>query len=357
MSQAAAEWLPDYALPLLYKVARADALSADLMDVLTDYGKSGDPLDLESRVRNGREYLHLTSVKQPPPLVGLLFGDAINQLRSTLDHAVLMLVEAAGGRELESEALRQTAFPICRDESKYNKWCRARKALVPELGPGTPLSERLRALQPFHPGEMDTDAPVPQPDQSMPLFKTPVDETGAPLVDHHPLIGLAEWSNYDKHRRLNVAVVRSVFAGIAVDPMSPVQDPSYEWHADGQRFEVGKDILSVPQGQLVAFDLYPYPAIQRPHTDLWRPIPAELHLYQRYVCEMVLPYLFTGVRNAGPMPSQAPLNAQLGRDALEGLQAGTYNRDSQERAARFMEMLDAANQRGNEVMRQLLGDE
>ncbi|NKR92251.1 hypothetical protein GS483_08955 [Rhodococcus hoagii] len=71
---------------------------------------------------------------------------------------------------------------------------------------------------------------------------------------------------------------------------------------------------------------------------------------------MVLPFLFTGDRGAGPVPSQVRLDDQIERELLGCLHVGTYNRDSQQQTARLMEMLEAADRRGNEVMQELLGD-
>ncbi|MCA0144926.1 hypothetical protein [Blastococcus sp. LR1] len=344
-------WLSDRFLPLLYKLARADEISQELSEVLFAYA-SRDPVRLEADIRGDREFCRLASVAPPPPRIGLLFGDAIQQLRSCLDHAVLMVLEEVRGRALDANEARNTEFPVCRTSATFRRWTKRRSEMLPELSEGSLLYQRLAALQPFAAQQIDADVAVPIHDESRQLFTTPMDSDGTPLVEHHPLLGLAAWSNEDKHRRLSVAFVRPVFPRIVPVPGFPGGESAYQWHVPaGAALEPGMDIFSVEWGTRMVVDLYPYPSIRRPETGLWRPILPELNLYQRYVAELTLPFLLTGARDAAPLPSQASTVVPLGSAAQAGmLPAGYYWRSAAQQAAAAA-ALAASNNRNEEMTR------
>lgn len=57
---------------------------------------------------------YLSSVKEPPDILSAIIGDALQNLRSTLDHLAWQLVEANGKRPT-----RDTSFPIFKDAVSY----------------------------------------------------------------------------------------------------------------------------------------------------------------------------------------------------------------------------------------------
>lgn len=309
------EWLTPAFAPLLFKLSRANDLSGQLIDTLLDLG-SQDLMELVTIERGGRSVVHLKSVVQPPPAVGLIFGDVINQLRAALDHAVLLLLEDERGAPLSRAHSKLTAFPVCRTPKAFSDWCKGKQRSIPELMEGTSLALRIESLQPFHASQIDPEAAIPEHDQGLQLFKTPVGDDGAPLVQHHPLIGLAEWSNEDKHRRLNVAIVRSVHNGVMPDPQYHQETPDYEWLAGTRELTAGTDLYSVPAGQTLVADVVAYPAIMRPETELWRPIAPEINTYQRWVAELAIPYLLSGSWSAAPLPSDLVTSETLTFEAL-----------------------------------------
>lgn len=315
MTQFDATWLREECIPLLFKLSRANDLSDQVSDALMKFG-DGKILEMETIERGGKSVCHLRKVFAPPPSVGLLFGDAINQLRAALDHAVLMQVEAERGDLLPIGLAKLTAFPVCRDPKGFKDWCSRLAKKIPELAMGTTLAARLESLQPYHPTQIDVEAPVPAHDSSVQLFLTPVAPDGTTLVEHHPLIGLAEWSNADKHRRLNVAVVRSLFQGVTPDPAYHPTEPQYEWLAEGRELKPGMDMWAVASGSRMVADIHAYPAIQRPQTGLWRPIVAEINLYQRWVGEVALPIVLGGDVDGAPLPPDRKTDVSVHRHEL-----------------------------------------
>jgi hypothetical protein len=310
MTQFSADWLPPAFAPLLFKLSRANDLSGQLFDTLMDFGKQ-DLMELETIERDGRSIVHLKSVVQPPPAVGLIFGDVINQIRATLDHAVLLLVEAERGEPLSRTLSKLTSFPVSRTEKAFADWCKGKQRSIPELGKGTEIASRIESLQPYHASQIDSEASIPGDDAGAQLFKTPVAADGTPLVQHHPLIGMAEWSNEDKHRRLNVAIVRSVYQGIMPDPEYHQGTPAYEWLPGSNDLMPGTDLYSVPAGETLVADVVAYPAIMRPETRLWRPIAPEINTYQRWVAEIALPYLLSGSWSTPALPSDLTTSGSL----------------------------------------------
>jgi hypothetical protein len=351
MTQFSADWLPPAFAPLLFKLSRANDLSGQLFDTLMEMGQR-ELMELVTVERDGRSIVHLKNVVQPPPAVGLIFGDVINQLRSALDHAVLLLVEGERGASLSRAHSKLTAFPVCRTEKSFTDWCKGKQRSIPELEAGTSIASRLESLQPYHASQLDPQASVPGDDAGQQLFKTPVAADGTPLVEHHPLIGLAEWSNEDKHRRLNVAIVRSVYQGIMPDPQFHQGTPDYEWLPGSNELLPGTDLYSVPAGDTLVADVVAYPAIMRPETKLWRPIAPEINTYQRWVAEIALPYLLSGSWTATALPSDLATSETLDFAALMGSGSEGYAW----RSPSHMEKVRAADRRYEERGRKFTED-
>lgn len=116
-------------------------------------------------------------IPEPPPLVGLLIGDCVHNLRAALDHIVYALIKTNPARPPNTPN-RSTMFPI-RDtregyESQVNKL--QRLAGLPDNAAAV-----VRALQPYNTREKGLNHKA------------------------HPLFVLDALENIDKHRRLTVA--------------------------------------------------------------------------------------------------------------------------------------------------------
>jgi hypothetical protein len=356
MTSFDADWLPDAFLPLLFKLSRANHLCNELADLLLDLGEQ-DVLDLVTVVRDGKSICHLRGVVTPPPAIGLVFGDAINQLRSALDHAVLMIVEQERGETLSSKLSQRTSFPVCRDPKAFTKWCEDRSKALPQLAPGSPIASRLEALQPFHPSQIDPEASSPTHDSTATLFLTPTSSDGQLLVEHHPLAGLAAWSNEDKHRRLNVAILRSVFQGIMPDPAYHPSPPEYEWLASGHDLIPGTDLWAVSAGSTMVADVHPYAAIMRPETRLWRPPVSEINIYQRWVGETALPFLITGKGDTPPLPPDLCFTQSMEPPSLKATGGDGYVYRSQTQSRKIAQSLRRAEERAAMFTESYFGDQ
>lgn len=234
-------WIPDAYLPIAFKLARADELAWELFSLVFDrYARQG-PIQFKARLEGEREYVTVDSVKPIPPVVPLVFGDAINQLRSSLDHALLALIEQARGHQLPEEQARTLMFPITATESAFTRDMKRSGRVVPELATDTPLYKAIATLQPWHDNQQEFLAELP----------TPPFATSLPPSDPiHPLVLLQRYSNYDKHRRIYFSSTRNAYLAIQAPP------DRYQTHfeIDGE-FSAGTDLLSIRQGDKVIIDL------------------------------------------------------------------------------------------------------
>jgi hypothetical protein len=112
----------------------------------------------------------LVADEQPPLRLSLIAGDAIQNMRSALDHLVVELATAEYGGPLPHEIESKLAFPIttCRDKFRAARK-RSRLTCVPARAQAV-----IQRLQPYRRGDYRTDL----------------------------LWVLQELSNIDKHRRL-----------------------------------------------------------------------------------------------------------------------------------------------------------
>ena len=150
------------------------------------------------------------------------------------------------GRELTRDERRRLEMPVYTDAAKFDSWLKQKKR--PDLGPlrdGSPLVQRIRALQPYQRQKK---------------------------IDEHPLRLLAEYTNHAKHQ----APVRIATQIVAVVPswsaprLDSVQ-PKLEGPARPE------DVLaSTPLGTVVSYDIWPTVTISRPHTQTWAPLMREL---------------------------------------------------------------------------------
>ncbi len=116
---------------------------------------------------------------QIPRSISIVAGEALHQIRSTLDHAVWALVESAG-----NSPCYENAFPICKKDTEFEAAkIKAGKRIGKLYGVSTTAQDIIEKFQPLK----------------------------AQDPERHALSVLAQLSNTDKHRTLNVV---GVFANI-----------------------------------------------------------------------------------------------------------------------------------------------
>lgn len=117
----------------------------------------------------------LDRVPAVPPSLSAIIGDAIHNLRVSLDHLAWQLVKATGGTPKIGKD--GTAFPIHEQPLTPDRWGRTR----PQINPGIPkkMRELLDEVQPYK----------------------------RPKPAHHDLAVLHSLDISDKHHQLLVAVV------------------------------------------------------------------------------------------------------------------------------------------------------
>jgi len=128
------------------KIERAKKHIRDLDHRIEIFGES-KPYTIGAKPHTVPEIKHTTlyvaSVSTIPDDFALIIGDAIHNLRSSLDHLVWQLVEAGGGTPNE-----RTAFPICFGAKGPQQYASAIgsgeiKAMPPDA------EKALRAIQPY----------------------------------------------------------------------------------------------------------------------------------------------------------------------------------------------------------------
>lgn len=172
---------------------------------------------------NDSTLISLTTARiagEPPHRLGVIVGDCVHNLRSSLDHLINSLVISAG-REPNNE----TAFPIFNDREKFRVSVKRRRQVD---GLTEPMKATVERLQPFN---------------SWP---------SEPIGLQHPLRVLHTLWNWDKHRLLIPCIVSvEGLHGLTFERNADVGElishsvhPSWEPIQDGTvlrrvRYEVG----------------------------------------------------------------------------------------------------------------------
>jgi hypothetical protein len=115
-----------------------------------------------------------------------LTGDAVNNMRSALDHALAEVARSVQGMTDEQVQKSRLQFPICDTADVFNKAVKALRKLLSQE-----VIDTLEQLQPYH---------------------------GEPDRYEHDLAMLRDLSNLDKHRQLTI-VTHAVFgAKVTIEP-------------------------------------------------------------------------------------------------------------------------------------------
>lgn len=260
--------LPTYLASLTLRLGRVDELAEDIAELCFGFARS-NPLELRERREAGRASLVVHSIQSVPPVIGLVFSDAINQLRSTLDNALVLLIEQGRGDSLSGRAERAAQFLIHEDEAKYAAALKRMLPVLPELAIDAPLGRRMFDLQPFRPLE------------TIRQMKTRRSDTGN---GGHHLRVLQEYSNSDKHRRPHVLAVGNAKTRSTTG--------AAEVHTqDVSELAIGQEVSSTQIGSNEIVEVWPFVGVRRPLGTELVPPGAELNELHRYLAEVALPRL------------------------------------------------------------------
>lgn len=277
-------WLPADLEPAVARLARVDDHIYELGDLAGVWSRSALELR-QSRRQDGRFRVTVRSIRPVPPVMALLFSEAVNHLRAVLDNAVWHLVLAHGGA-LDPKAAKAVSMPIHSDGTKFSSWANDAGRRVPALGTlGSPVRERIAQLQPFN---------DPSRVSSLSTALASLMEVDGEQV--HPLELLQAYSNGDKHRSIRVMAARAIITRHD-EPYLP-QDRSFRPIAAGMVLAEGIWGTPVPLESSAAV------VVERPEPWTAAVAPAtEIRDLRDWVRGVALPVLLTG---ATPPPSELP---------------------------------------------------
>lgn len=265
------DWLPEHQRHLLYTFAHIDSVIDHIGNVLHDFLDPG-PLDFENRVADGREEVMIRSIAPIPEAVTRLASDALNQMRSAVEHALFAEVKHLTGRKLEPEEAQAIEMPVTKDHKALGDWFKhRRRRTLSVLHSSGVLGGRIAALQPH---EVDDE-------------------------QSHMLRVLAEHTNLSKHRMPAVAAVR--IGAIVPDYPVPGLVVAGEYE-DAIPLNAGDVLFSVPAGVQVPLNIWPKFGIRRPHTGEWMVLIHELRQLETWVRTEAIPLLITGTTDVVPLP-------------------------------------------------------
>jgi hypothetical protein len=152
------------------KAKRASEHLETLYELVREYAASGEPYKLISEFNAQTGWLEVRGRARPAePILSVILGELLHDLRSGLDHAVSALVVASGG-----QVSKQHQFPICSTPEKF-------------ISAAGPAKKPAGALAGIHAGYTVIEWYQP--------YHTSAGAIGA--------LGLLQrLSNSDKHRRL-----------------------------------------------------------------------------------------------------------------------------------------------------------
>jgi hypothetical protein len=282
-------------------LARADAIIYEVGRVLRDFSRIG-PLDLTHRVDGDLRHLIVAGVKPMPEAVPRLVGDALNELRSALEHIVYAEVEYQEGRRLTAVEARSIEMPITDSEAKFTLWRRNRnRTLLQAFGDQSMFLSRMQELQPFR-------------------------SQAEALID--PLTVLAAHTNHAKHRSPAVASTHlgRVNAADFLDKPGLVIPAPVPGPLNG-----GEVLATTPALAPVEVDVWATFAVQRPHTHTWHIVMYELAFVETWVRETAVPTLITGSVNVAAIPPGLDItigHADMRAALLEADPAPAFERNS-----------------------------
>jgi len=286
------QWLPEPLEPVVARLARVDDCIGEMGDLSGRW--SLDALELvQLRRKDGHFRTVISAIRPIPPVISLLFSEAINHLRAVLDNTVWYLVTEQMGA-LDDQAARAVAMPIYEESPKFAEWAKKIRTRVPALGQETSAAhQRVKSLQPFANGARIAS----------------VSATLAAMMDveaeHvHPLLLLQAYSNLDKHRAIAVMVGRMMTNSAGLPMLA--QDRSF------RHMGVGTVLAEGSWGTPVPIESSAAVMVERPAPWAAAVSPAtETQLLHDWVRQEALPRLVTG---SSEVATALPVTVELGDD-------------------------------------------
>jgi len=283
-------WLPEELEPIAFRLARADECAYEIGD-LTSAWSSNSPVRMYETVDSGIVTAKVDSIRPIPPKVALLFSEAINHIRASIDNVVWYLVEKEVG-VLDPQTELLVVFPITRDSTHFSSWCAKRvKNGLTMFAEDSGLGRRLRTLQPWQ----DTISRVPSSSLSFSAIRRqPVEHAGA-------LTLLQKYSNSDKHRSVKLTVSRTF--------SSHYDRPIFDQDLSPQLLTPGVTIHQIKQGEMSLLELNTAAVVVRPEpfTEFVNPV-SEINWLRKYASETVIPMLLVGLTLDRGLPPNIDLS-------------------------------------------------
>ncbi len=235
------------------------------------------------------------------------------------------LAEREHGNPLTDAQERAVAMLIYEDPTAYEEKVRRleKQGLTSFTSAGT-LGTRMAGLQPFQ------DAST-VPSLSPLLAAT----MGIEAVNENPLVLLREYSNFDKHRAIRVGAARTL-----------VQRPD-DWRASlagGMRpITVGTVLDQVKIGVYTPIEISPALVVARP-DGTWVAFGPELDGIAKYISDIAIPTLVTGIALTGGLPVDIDLTDNGQTLEQRAAAAGTDRAHERARPVMFEAFLEAQGQ-------------
>lgn len=182
--------------PVGERLARAEEIACSAKDLVQSYEESGRAKVVPESTGN-ELLLRLRLSAPPPPRLPLLVGEAIHQLRASLDNLMVLLADRSASRHLTTYETRHLQFPICSTPSDFEG---SKHRL---RGIGDDYISRIEEVQPYN------------------LLKFVFGDPVAITHDSEPLSQLRELSNHDKHRRIHLVIHRASGMEVHHDHQDP----------------------------------------------------------------------------------------------------------------------------------------
>lgn len=302
-------WLPSELAPVALRLARADEAAFTIGELALEWSRQ--PLDC-AQVDNGDAGIDLVvnGIRPVPPLLSMLFSEAIHHLRGAIENTLFHLVSASRGEELPETQARAIEMPIYEDPSDLEKWQKARtKRGVAELGTESNLGQRIAKLQPY------ADPAAVHSHSTLYGALTGVEPETA-----HPMLLLQKYSNEDKHRAIRMAAARTLVQNWA--------EPFFTSDRSMRPLEVGDVLATTQRGVVVPVDLTSAVLVQRPESAAWVSPVRELDHLRRHVADIVIPTLVTGSARTRSVPPKIDLT-DTGQEASARIRSGSWEPASQ----------------------------
>ena len=255
-------WLPDDQLHVVETLAYVDQLIGRAGDLHFAHLEAGafEPQDI---VDGATTRVRVKSVREMPAALPRIVADILNQLRSAVEHVLLVEVRRAEGRSLSPTEERALEMPTAASAPDFAAWPtshRGRKSLTC-LRPGAPMYQRIESLMPFHRRDPES----------------------------HPLRALAAFTNAAKHRAPAVAPTRiaRVNSDFGDERLVPAD-------LEVRPVRVGDVLATAPTGAVIPLSVWPSICLKHPDTGAWKVLMKELSIMEEWVRIAAVPVLISG---------------------------------------------------------------